>query len=223
MPQYSSNTPITFTATPLAGLVNNGRAVSDAINNTVNQFNEVDVEIKLKLAASGVSSTGSVVFGWFGSTDGVTYENQLQGANVLESVGFLGVGKVIIVRVRLTNVPAYWKFVVQNESGAAFDATIGNFSSIYAGIYDTNALALATSQVSVVTSATQLVPANSNRTALVVKNVGPDTIYIGGSSVTTLTGFPLEMGGTLDLESFSSNALYGIVPSVTSIAAVIQY
>lgn len=222
MPQYSSNVTITF-STPLASLPNNARTVSNAIDNTVNQFNEVDVEVTLKLNSTGVSSSGKVVIGWFGSTDGVTYSNQLQNENVLETIAFLGVGKVIICRVRITNVPAYWKLVVQNESGAAFDSTGGNFNSIYAGIYDQGQSALATSQVNVTLSVTQLAASNPNRTNLVVHNTGPDTIYIGTPAVNTSNGMPLEMGDTLQLESFSGNALYGIVPSLTSVAAVLQY
>ena len=58
--------------------------------------------------------------------------------------------------------------------------------------------AIYTSRVSIGTSATALVP-DQLRYGLVVRNLGPGTVYVGNSAVTTGTGFPLAPDQTLAL------------------------
>lgn len=54
-----------------------------------------------------------------------------------------------------------------------------------------------TSAVDVLASgATQLVAANAKRTLLMIDNTGPNTIYLGTSSVTTSTGMPVRTNGS---------------------------
>lgn len=226
MPQYINNIPITFPGgSDIVGLTNGARATSNAIDNTTNQYDAVDIEIKFKLGSSGVLSTGSVRIGILGSSDGgITYENFLSNNRFIATItGRIFDDSSIIQIFKLTNIPQFWKLGIHNKTGATFDSTIANFSVFYAGVYNANNSSLATSQTSVTTSATLLAASNKNRQVVKVSNQGADTIYLGSSGVTIGTGFPLEAGDTIELPQLSGNDLFGIVPSVTSLASVMQW
>lgn len=225
MPQYSNNIAITFPGgSPLVGCANNARATSNPIDNSVVRFDVVDIQVKFMLAASGVLSSGNVAIAILGSDDGgVTYETSLQSGNIIETVQGLVDSGSFVVRATVTNVPEFWKLAVRNRSGAAFNSTALNFESVYAGVINSNQLGIITGQVNVTTSATLLAAASLNRQNLIVSNHGSDTIFLGGSGVTISTGYALGAGGSIQLPSFSGNALYGIVPSVTSLADVMEY
>lgn len=65
------------------------------------------------------------------------------------------------------------------------------------------------------TTATLLIPGNSNRTGLTLVNAGSVTVYIGKhSGVTTATGFPIASGDSIEIEALTEN-LYGITSSGT--------
>lgn len=68
-------------------------------------------------------------------------------------------------------------------------------------------------QISVGTAATAIVQANTNRTQLVVTNIGAATVFLGGSGVTTATGQALLANATITLPT--SAAVYGIVAAGT--------
>lgn len=73
--------------------------------------------------------------------------------------------------------------------------------------------------VSVTTSATRLDTGAANNpqgSAIGVYNNGASTVYLGGSGVTTATGFPLAAGTSLSVDlKESGDVLYGIVVSGT--------
>lgn len=223
MPQYASNVTIVF-GTPLVSLANGVRTVSNAIDNTSNQYGQVDVEVKMRMGSTGVLSSGIVIIGYFGSTDGVTYENILQGESILESVTYLTNSKDVIVRSRLTNVPAFWKLVVENTSGAAFDSTGANFDSFYAGIYDDGAPDIfLTTQLLIIGVPTLMAIPNILRENLIVQNLGVTPIFLGLPFVTTASGYPLMPGATIELPNFSDNPLFGITAGPPEPAAVMEY
>lgn len=226
MAQYSNSIAITFSGgLPLVGCGNGIRATSDPVDNSVTQFDKIDIEFKIKLGASGVLSTGSITIGIFGSDDGgVTYDTIFQPNTTLETItSGIANGNVIVTRVQLTQVPQFWKLGIRNDTGVAFNAVGANFASFYAGIINKSSITLSATQTNVTTSATLLASANNNRNGMLVVNKGGDTIYVGGSGVTISTGFPLDTDEVLDLDNLANNALYGIVPSVTSLASVLQW
>lgn len=59
-----------------------------------------------------------------------------------------------------------------------------------------------------------LTPLNGSVTGPItalVKNVGPNTVYIGGEFVTVAEGFSVGTGGVVDVELIHGDVLYGIV------------
>ena len=66
-------------------------------------------------------------------------------------------------------------------------------------------------QVSVATTATQIVAARSGRVTVTVENLGTSTVWLGGSGVTTTSGF--SVGAGLSLTVSFTGALYGISAS----------
>lgn len=60
---------------------------------------------------------------------------------------------------------------------------------------------MAYGNISVTTSATEIVPQNKRRTSLIIRNNGTDTVYWGhDNSVTTSNGFPLKTDEILRLQ-----------------------
>lgn len=58
---------------------------------------------------------------------------------------------------------------------------------------------------------------------LFIRNVGANTIYLGGSSVSTATGFPFKVDEILIVQTWPrSGALYGIVAAATEDVAVLS-
>jgi hypothetical protein len=84
-------------------------------------------------------------------------------------------------------------------------------------------MAVRTQIVTVATSATKLnFPDDTNiGYAIAIYNSGAATVYIGSSSVTTATGFPVAASGTLSIDLGPSEELYGIVASSTNTVAVL--
>ena len=78
------------------------------------------------------------------------------------------------------------------------------------------------SAVSVGTTATPL-PASAlaNRRALIVRNNGTATVYLGSSGVTTAVGFPLDPGQSLTLE-IGTLPVYGRAASGTVEVRVLE-
>lgn len=66
--------------------------------------------------------------------------------------------------------------------------------------------------VSVGTSATKIVDANSGRRKLILKNAGSTDVFIGDASVTTGDGFPIKPNEEVDVSNYQGD-WYGIVAS----------
>lgn len=226
MPQYSNDIAITFPGgTPLVGCAAGVQAISNAIDNTTNQFGLVDVQVTFRLGTGVNTSTGVVKIGILASDDGgTTYENYLLLSNTFETVtNLIGDGRIFIIRFQVTNVPQFWKLALANFSGTAFSTNAPNFASVYAGVYDTVSPTLTATQTNVTSVATLIATAVQNRQNVLVTNTGGITIYLGPSDVTTLTGFPVLPSTDVLLPELSNNNLYGISPSTTVVAAVMTW
>ena len=71
---------------------------------------------------------------------------------------------------------------------------------------------LAHGQVTVSDAATVIKAANSSRKTLTIKNIGANTVYLGGSGVTTSNGFKLTADeGLSDIRS--TTGIYGVCAS----------
>jgi hypothetical protein len=79
-------------------------------------------------------------------------------------------------------------------------------------------MAVATA-VAVSTTAVALVAGNGVARDVAVFNAGPNTVYIGGSAVTSTTGYPLTSGSDLVYPLGHSEILYGICASAESATA----
>ena len=78
-----------------------------------------------------------------------------------------------------------------------------------------------TGQVSVTTSATQIVASNSSRRSVIIRNQGGTDMYIGGSTVTTSNGLLLKASETITLDR-NTAAIYGVVASGSTTAGYLQ-
>lgn len=143
----------TITVT-LASLANAAARQSAVISNTTNLYEDVMLYIKITPAAAGVSTTGFVNVYAYGSVDGGTnYPEGITGSDaaytVLGSTNLVLLAQINVVAVStarsigpisfcrtygLDRLPASWGIVIQNETGAAFNATAGNFTVEYQGV-----------------------------------------------------------------------------------------
>lgn len=88
-------------------------------------------------------------------------------------------------------------------------------------------MAVSSASVTVSTSATALNQAdtddNPGKTgqSILVRNVGANTIYLGGSGVTTVNGYPLGVGSDVAVQLAPNETLYGIVAASTESARVL--
>jgi hypothetical protein len=147
--QYgTSNQALTIT---LASLATTAAREGTAVDNTTNLFLDVTVTVKVKTNAAGTSATGFVNVFCYGTADGgTTYAGAATGTDAAyagnkDSLLFLGsiptianattyVGLFKLGRAfGFGAMPALWGIVIDNESGAAFDATAGNHAVIYQG------------------------------------------------------------------------------------------
>jgi hypothetical protein len=76
----------------------------------------------------------------------------------------------------------------------------------------------ATGQVTVDTSADQIVAVNSSRAAVTICNIGDVDMYIGKSSVTSSTGFLVKTSACFTSDRTTA-AIYGITASGSTTAA----
>jgi hypothetical protein len=72
-------------------------------------------------------------------------------------------------------------------------------------------MSVASSSVSVTTSATVLHTADSDGVDVILYNSGSATVSVGPSGVSTSTGFPLAAGASLSMRLPPADVVYGIV------------
>ena len=85
---------------------------------------------------------------------------------------------------------------------------------------------VATSAVNVGVAATAIVAINADRTGVVLRNNGANTIFIGGAGVTLANGMPLEPGEAAapgdTLMIPATAAIFGIVAAATEEVRVLE-
>jgi len=82
-------------------------------------------------------------------------------------------------------------------------------------------MALQSNQVTIGTTATQIVPPTL-RTSLTVINMGATDVYVGDSGVTIANGALLKGVKGAELTFNTSSALYGITASVSQVVCVLE-
>lgn len=70
------------------------------------------------------------------------------------------------------------------------------------------------SGITIATTTTLIVAINTDRTSVLIRNNGSQTIYIGDSSVTTTNGYKLNAGQSIYIKGTTA-AIYGIVVATT--------
>lgn len=114
-------------------------------------------------------------------------------------------------------VPISDNLAVTPGSGAtlATDETTINGTAVHVQRVSTGgAPSLSHGNTACTTTATSILAANYERKGLVIQATD-GTVYLGGASVTTSTGFPLATG-----QSFSSSAFLGAVYGITASGTV---
>ena len=143
----TTNQSITCTITSLGS---GSARESTAVVNTANLFMDVKLQVKIKTNAAGTSATGAVnIFAYATADDGTTYSGGATGTDAAYTANkdqliFLGsipavanattyVGLFSLSRAfGYGGIPAKWGIVVDNQSGAALDASVG--AAVYQGI-----------------------------------------------------------------------------------------
>jgi hypothetical protein len=78
-----------------------------------------------------------------------------------------------------------------------------------------------TSQVSVGTTATKILPGKAGVDEITIENLGTTQVFIGGPGVTAATGFPLPGVAGASITLTTTQDIYGIVASGTQTVAVL--
>lgn len=144
----ADGTALTIT---LASLANAARRQSVYVDNATDLFLNALVMAKLKTASSGVSATGYINIYAYASTDGGTiYSGQATGTDAAHTAEKANLVLVASLTANANSMdlsaafdiasafggalPKRWGVVVENQTGAALDATGGNHSITYQGV-----------------------------------------------------------------------------------------
>lgn len=127
---------------------------------------------------------------------------------------------------------------VSTDTTGSISGKLRGLVALIASVRDTNKLrvnientllaikqvgsAFSTGQVSIATTATQIVAANSNRARLVIVQHGTTDVYLGGSGVTTGNGALLKGVAGNQFAVRSTAAVYGIVGTGTQSISYIE-
>jgi hypothetical protein len=77
-----------------------------------------------------------------------------------------------------------------------------------------------TGQVTVGTTATQIVAAKAERSSLIITATAATAFYVGANSVTTGTGLYVPAGGSITLDT--SDAVYAVVSAATLVVSYLE-
>jgi hypothetical protein len=138
-----------LTASGLASLGNGNYFALDPIFNNVNQDFDFGFQLKIKTGTSGVSSSGTVnIFAAYSADGGSTFPDSYLGtAGAITPVsppnsrqigqfnavanGTSYTSNVVSVAAGVGYAPGVVGIIIQNNTGASFDATGSNFKAIY--------------------------------------------------------------------------------------------
>jgi hypothetical protein len=133
---YFNNQPVTIT---LASLPNGAFAVSSAIDNSTNKFISADIQIKIKTGA-GIPAFPNrptiAVFMVRSADGGVTFDDANDNAQLVDVFQMKNSATTYVVTADTSNIgqlPEFWKLVIKNKTGVAFDSTPSNFNVVFTG------------------------------------------------------------------------------------------
>lgn len=134
----------------LASLANTSLQQSTSIDNTINLHNDALVELAIKTGASGVSATGYLdVYAYGTANNGTNYSGGATGTDgaFTGTLNIKRIGRIAAVANATTYtdvfavapafsgvLPQKWGIIVENQTGAALDATEGNHLKVYQGV-----------------------------------------------------------------------------------------
>lgn len=82
---------------------------------------------------------------------------------------------------------------------------------------------LATSQVSVKTTLTQIIGPRTSRRGVIIQNItGSDVVYVGPNGVTTTTGYAIPATANASLYIPTTAPIYGIVATTAQTVDVLE-
>lgn len=126
----------------LAGLADDGIAVSNEISNAANLYQDALVQLSIKTGTS-VDINGTIRIYAIGSVDGgITWPDNtnqvrkpiaIMDANA-DSTTFVSV-PFSVAQAFFSGLTQKWKIVIENKSGATLDGTEGNHLKKYQGFY----------------------------------------------------------------------------------------
>ena len=151
--EYGTVSDITIT---LASLATASARQSLVVDNTSDKFEDAEVYLALKLQTGSPASDKSIYIYAYGSANGTDYTDNASGSDAaitlrvptnlrhIASIATPDSGaltyKIVIgsVAAAFGNwLPPKWGIVVQNVTNITFDATEGNHTKKYRGIYHT--------------------------------------------------------------------------------------
>ncbi len=151
---YGSTTAITMT---LASLANNAARECAAIDNGTNLYIDAMVRLHCQLVTGTPSNDTAIQVWFYGSEDGTNYGDNATGSDAAVTMrnpnNFRGPWTIVTpdaggltYKAVIPSVasffggvlPKKWGFVVENRTGLAFNATEGNHTKQYTGIYLTS-------------------------------------------------------------------------------------
>lgn len=83
-------------------------------------------------------------------------------------------------------------------------------------------MAVVAAQVAVSTTRAKLTTASNGASGILVQAPAGATLFVGGDSVTSATGFPIPGGQTLSLDFGTTDELYGILAAGSGTASVLR-
>jgi hypothetical protein len=149
-----SNQAITITVASLGAAA---ARQSTVVDNTTNLFSDALVTVKLKNGSGTIAAQKACNVYAFASVDGGTTYTELAGATDAAETLTVPPNAILIGSVNMPtsatsyaagpfsvasafggrgNLPASWGIIIENQTGLALDATGGNHSAIYQGVYD---------------------------------------------------------------------------------------
>jgi hypothetical protein len=152
---YDSSAALTITLASLASSATAGRE-STAIDNTSNLGEDALVFVKVKLQAGTPANDKAIYVYAYGSEDGTNYTDPATGTDAaitlrdptnLRLIGVINTpdsgaltykSNPFSVAAAFGGIlPRKWGIVIRNYTGIAFDATAGNHSITYTGVFHT--------------------------------------------------------------------------------------
>lgn len=132
--EFTNNQTITIT---LASLADGATATSSTIDNSTTKYLHCDLQMKMRSGDPDVSGTGTVTLYILRSIDGgTTFDDIGTNTDILGIFNVVDNNTDYIFSIDTSTIgilPEYWRLVVLNSTGDAFDSTGSNFYVKFVG------------------------------------------------------------------------------------------